>query len=81
MTHHRLLEAPKPEPKNDTKDNENKLIYILAYPSVGRRRRAGPISRTTRTGTRPRLPRKWMGELVAKVESVYMNPTDYSPIK
>lgn len=58
---------------------ENKLVYVLAYPSREARDAswkafgADPQWQTARDASEE------SGKLVTKVESVYMNPTDYSP--
>lgn len=60
---------------------ENMMVYILAYPSreaadaSWKAFRADPAWNTARDASEKN------GKLVKKVESVFLNPTDYSPIK
>ena len=62
-------------------DKPDVLVYILAYPSREAATaswaafRADPEWNTVRTASEAD------GPIVLKVESVYMTPTDYSPIK
>lgn len=63
------------------KDNDNQLVYILAYPSRFAREEAWQDF-----GNDPEWQSVYEksvedGKLVEKVESVMMRPTDYSPIK
>src|SRR4051812_31412392 len=66
---------------SDATEAETKLVYILAYPSKEaadkswKAFRADPDWNTTREASEKD------GKLVDKVESVFLNPTDYSPIK
>jgi hypothetical protein len=65
----------------DGPEAQNTLIYILAYPSREAREaswkafQADPEWKTVRTESEKD------GRLVEKVESKFLNPTDYSPIK
>jgi hypothetical protein len=65
----------------DPKQAEEKLIYILAFPSKEAADKSwhdfqnDPVWKTARAKSEEN------GVLVAKVERVFMNPTDYSPIK
>ena len=65
----------------DAKQAEEKLIYILAYPS----KEAGETSwdkfKKDPDWIAAKAASETNGGLVAKVEFVFMNPTDYSPIK
>ncbi len=60
---------------------EEMMVYILAYPSKEaadaswKGFRADPAWNTARDASEKN------GKLVKKVESVFLNPTDYSPIK
>jgi hypothetical protein len=60
---------------------EEKLIYILAYPSKEAADKAWAAFRDDPVWKAARAASEKDGTLVKKVESVYMNPTDYSPIK
>src|SRR4051812_9379913 len=63
------------------KDAEEKLIYILAYPSKEAATKSWDTFRNDEDWKAARAKSEANGPLVAKVESVFMNPTDYSPIK
>ena len=65
----------------DSKQAEQKLIYILAYPSKEAADKSWEAFRKDPDWNAARKASEKDGPLVAKVESVYMNPTDYSPIK
>jgi len=65
----------------DAKGAEEKLIYILAYPSKEAAAKSWNDFRKDPDWDAARTKSEEKGPLVAKVESVYMNPTDYSPIK
>jgi hypothetical protein len=65
----------------DTKQAEQKLIYILAYPSKEAADKSWEAFGKDPDWNAARKASEKDGPLVAKVESVYMNPTDYSPIK
>ncbi|NBR05405.1 MAG: NIPSNAP family protein [Planctomycetes bacterium] len=68
------------KPTDKTKA-EDMMVYILAYPSKEaadaswKGFRADPAWNTARDASEKN------GKLVKKVESVFLNPTDYSPIK
>jgi hypothetical protein len=67
-------------PSNPGEANQ-KLIYILAFPS---REAADKSWRAFRDDPEWKAVQKASekdGRLVTKVESVYLNPTDYSPLK
>jgi hypothetical protein len=65
----------------DPKQAEEKLIYILAYPSKDAAAKSWKDFVNDPDWKTARAKSEEKGALVAKVESVYMNPTDYSPIK
>jgi hypothetical protein len=65
----------------DPNQAEQKLIYILAYPSKEVADKSWEAFRKDPDWNAARKASEKDGPLVAKVESVYMNPTDYSPIK
>jgi hypothetical protein len=65
----------------DPKQAEQKLIYILAYPSKEAADKSWEAFMKDPDWNAARKASEKDGPLVAKVESVYMNPTDYSPIK
>lgn len=65
----------------DAKDAEEKMIYILAYPSKEAADKSWAAFRGDPDWKAAREASEKDGPLVKKVESVYMNPTDYSPVK
>src|SRR5947207_2547510 len=65
----------------DPKQAEEKLIYILAYPSKEAADKSWKAFRADPDWKKARAESEKNGALVMKVESVFMNPTDYSPIK
>ena len=60
---------------------KNTLIYILAYPSKDVADKAWKAFRDDPEWKKVVQETEANGKLVEKVESVYMKPTDYSPIK
>jgi hypothetical protein len=65
----------------DPKEAEEKLIYILAFPSKEAADKSWKAFREDKDWLDAKAASEKDGVLVKKVESVYMNPTDYSPIK
>ncbi len=65
----------------DGKVAEEKMVYILAYPSKEAADKAWKAFREDPEWKKAAQESEKNGKLVAKVESLYMNPTDYSPIK
>ena len=63
------------------KQSEEKMVYILAYPSKAAADKAWNDFRKDPEWDKARKASEVDGPLVAKVESVYLNPTDYSKIK
>ncbi len=64
------------------KEDEEKLIYILAYPSKEAADKSWQAFRDDPIWQRAREESEKDGKLLAKPpESVYMKPTDYSPLK
>jgi len=65
----------------DLKEAGNKLVYLLAFPSQEaadaswKAFRADPEWKTVQKASEQN------GKLVTKVESVFLKPTDYSPLK
>ena len=57
------------------------LIYILAFPSKDAADKSWREFREDRDWQQAKADSEKDGALVTKVESVFMNPTDYSPIK
>jgi hypothetical protein len=65
----------------DAKQAEEKMVYILAYPSKEAADRSWKAFREDPDWIAAKSASEKNGPLVAKVESVYLRPTDYSPIK
>ncbi len=64
------------------KEGEEKLIYILAYPSKEAAEKSWKAFRDDPEWNKVRTESEKDGRLLAKPpESVYMKPTDYSPLK
>jgi hypothetical protein len=62
-------------------EGEAKLIYILAFPSKEAAAKSWKAFGADPDWQRVKTETERDGKLVLKVESVYMRPTDYSPIK
>ena len=60
---------------------ENTLIYVLAHPSREAAKKSWDAFRADPDWIKARDESQKDGSLTTKVESVFMNPTDYSPIK
>ena len=65
----------------DAKQAEEKLIYILAFPSKEAAAKSWKDFVNDPEWKKVREASEVDGKLVAKVESVYLNPTDYSKTK
>jgi hypothetical protein len=65
----------------DAEKSKNTLIYILAYPSREAADASWKAFRTDPDWKKAQSESEKDGKLVAKVESVFMTPTDYSPMK
>ncbi len=65
----------------DPKDVQRKLIYILAYPSREAAEKSWKAFRDDPEWKKAKDESEKNGRLVDRVESVFMNPTDYSPLK
>ncbi len=66
----------------DEKDGKNdKLVYILAYPSREAAAASWKAFGSDPDWIKARDASEKDGKIVKKVESVYLNPTDYSLIK
>jgi hypothetical protein len=63
------------------KEGDDKLIYILAYPTKEAADKSWKEFGSDPDWTKVKQETEKDGKLVNKVDSVYMNPTDYSPIK
>ncbi len=66
----------------DEKDGKNdKLVYILAYPSREAAAASWKAFQSDPEWIKARDASEKDGKIVKKVESVYLNPTDYSLVK
>ncbi len=65
----------------DPKEAERKLVYILAYPSKDAADKSWKAFRDDPAWKKAKDDSEVNGVLVEKVDSLYLNPTDYSPIK
>jgi hypothetical protein len=65
----------------DAKDAEQKMIYILAYPSKEAAAKSWKEFQDDPAWKTAKAASEENGKLVAKVESTYLKATDYSPIK
>jgi hypothetical protein len=65
----------------DEKQADEKLIYLLAFPSKEAADKSWKAFREDPVWVAARKESEKDGALVAKVESVFLNPTDYSPLK
>ena len=65
----------------DPKQADKTLIYILAFPSKEAAAKSWAAFRADPDWVKVRKESEKDGALVAKVESVYMTGTDYSPLK
>lgn len=60
---------------------QNTLIYILAYPSREAAKKSWDDFRNDPEWKKVREASEANGKIVSRVDSVYMGPTDYSPMK
>jgi hypothetical protein len=65
----------------DEGEAEKKMVYILAYPSKEAADKSWKAFRADPDWLKAKGESEKDGTLVSKVESVYLNPTDYSPLK
>jgi hypothetical protein len=65
----------------DSARSANTLVYILAYPDRDAARRSWDAFRTDPEWQRVRAASEADGAIVAKVESVFATPTDFSPMR
>jgi hypothetical protein len=74
--------APLDKPKEGEVDrSQNTLVYILAYPDRESREKMWKAFQSDPEWKKAREESEVQGKLVEKVESVFMTPTDFSPIK
>ena len=60
---------------------QNTLIYILAYPSREAAKKSWDDFRNDPEWKKAREASEANGKIVSRVDSVYLGPTDYSPMK
>lgn len=65
----------------DPKGAEEKLVYILAYPSKEAADKSWAAFRADADWLAAKAASEKDGAIVMKVESLFLNPTTYSPIK
>lgn len=65
----------------DAPASENTLIYVLSYESREAAKKAWQDFRNDPNWKAAQKASEADGKIVEKVESVYMSPTDYSPVK
>ena len=65
----------------DSARSQNTIIYLLAFPNRQARTDAWAAFGRDTTWQRVRAASEVNGRIVEKVESVFLEPTDYSPMK
>ena len=65
----------------DSARRENTLVYLLAYPSADARKAAWAAFGADPEWKQVAKASEENGKIVEKVESVFLVPTDYSPMK
>ncbi len=65
----------------DEKEAAQKMVYILAYPSKEAAEKSWDAFRNDPEWIKARDASEKDGKIVAKVDSVFLNPTDYSAIQ
>ena len=65
----------------DPAEEENALVYLLAYPSREARDQSWDAFRNDPEWQKARDESERDGKLVAKIDSLFLNPTDYSPLR
>jgi hypothetical protein len=68
-------------PREGEEDAGNKLIYLLAFPSREARDKAFDAFRNDPDWKKAQADSEKDGKIVEKVESKFLDPTDYSYIK
>jgi hypothetical protein len=66
---------------SDSARRENTLVYLLAYPSRQAARDSWAAFSADPEWQRVRAESEANGKIVEKVESVFLDPTDFSPMK
>jgi hypothetical protein len=65
----------------DKEEAQKKLVYMLAYPSMEAAKKSWEGFRADPDWIAARDASEKDGKLVDDIKSVYLNPTDYSPMK
>ncbi len=68
-------------PQDEASGKSNTLVYILAHPSREAAKTAWDAFRADPEWKKVQADSEVDGKIVEKVESVFLDPTDYSPIK
>ena len=68
-------------PQDEKDGNGSKLIYLIAFPSRDAAKKSWDAFRNDPEWQKVKAESEKDGVLVKKVDSVYLDPTDYSPIK
>ena len=68
-------------PQDQEQGKGEKLIYLIAFPSREAAKKAWEAFRNDPEWMKAKADSEKEGVLVAKVESVFLDPTEYSPIK
>jgi NIPSNAP len=68
-------------PVNEKDGKDNKLVYLLAYPSIEARAASWKAFQSDPEWKKAQAESEKDGKIVDHVESVFLNPTDYSLIK
>jgi hypothetical protein len=70
-----------PQDKAGNPENQNKLVYLIAFPSREAAKASWKAFQDDPVWQKAREESHKNGVLVKRVESIYLDPTDYSPIK
>jgi hypothetical protein len=65
----------------DPKEAQQKMVYILAFPSKEAAEKSWKAFQNDPDWKAAKAASEKDGKLVDNVESVFLNPTDYSPVK
>lgn len=68
-------------PMTEKDGKADKLVYILAFPSKEAAEKSWKAFQADPEWIKARDASEADGKIVKKVESVYLDPTDYSPVK
>ena len=62
-------------------ESKNTLVYVLAYPSMAAREASWKAFREDPAWIAAKAASEEDGPIVEKVDSLFLSPTDYSPIR